>query len=88
MSSIYQDLRLYVNFFQPVLKLVAKERIGNKVVRKYDTAQTPYQRVMERQDVSLAKKVQLLNTYLCLNPAILRNNIDQKVLHLWSTLSP
>jgi Integrase core domain len=88
LSSIYQDLRLYVNFFQPVLKLVAKDRIGNKVVRKYDTAKTPYQRVMERQDVSLAKKAQLFNTYLCLNPAILRNNIDQKVLHLWSTLSP
>jgi len=88
LSSIYQDLRLYVNFFQPVLKLIAKERIGNKVVRKYDIAQTPYQRVMERQDVSLASKAHLLNTYLCLNPAKLRNRIDQKVLQLWSTVSP
>lgn len=88
LTSIYQDLRLYVNFFQPVLKLIAKERIGNKVVRKYDIARTPYQRVIEREDISLARKAQLLNAYLCLNPAKLRNQIDQKVLQLWSTLSP
>ena len=88
LTSIYQDLRLYVNFFQPVLKLIAKERIGNKVVRKYDLARTPYQRVMERQDISLTRKAQLLNAYLHLNPAKLRNCIDQKVLRLWSTLSP
>jgi hypothetical protein len=88
LASIYQDLRLYVNFFQPVLKLIAKERIGNKVVRKYDIARTPYQRMIEREDVSLARKAQLLNAYLCLNPAKLRNSIDQKVLQLWSTFSP
>jgi hypothetical protein len=87
LTSIYQDLRLYVNFFQPVLKLVDKERIGNKLVRKYDVARTPYQRVMEREDVSLARKAQLLNAYLRLNPAKLRNRIDQKVLQLWSILS-
>ena len=88
LASIYQDLRLYVNFFQPVLKLVAKERIGNKLVRKYDIARTPYQRVMERQDVPLTRKAQLLNTYLRLNPVELRQRIDQIVLQLWSTLSP
>jgi len=88
LASIYQDLRLYVNFFQPVLKLVAKKRIGNKLVRKYDIARTPYQRVLEREDISLTRKAQLLNAYLRLNPAKLRNRIDQKVLQLWSTLSP
>jgi len=88
LTSIYQDLRLYVNFFQPVLKLIAKERIGNKVIRKYDTPRTPYQRVIERQDVSLARKAQLLHTYLRLNPAKLRESIDQKVLQLWNTFSP
>jgi hypothetical protein len=88
LQSIYQDWRLYVNFFQPVLKLIGKERIGNKVIRKYDTARTPYQRVMERQEVSLAQKAHLLNLYLSLNPVELRQRIDQKVLQLWSILSP
>jgi Integrase core domain len=87
LESIYQDLRLYINFFQPVLKLIGKERIGNKVIRKYDTAKTPYQRVMERKDVPLQRKARLLNMYLRLNPAELRRRIDEKVFQLWSTVS-
>lgn len=86
LQNIYQDWRLYVNFFQPVLKLSRKERIANKIIRQYDIARTPYQRVMEREDVSLARKAHLLNLYLSLNPAQLRRQIDQKVLQLWSTL--
>jgi len=87
LESIYQDLRLYVNFFQPVLKLIGKTHIGNKVIRKYDTARTPYQRVLERNDISLARKARLVNVYLRLNPAELRHRIDAKLLQLWSTLS-
>jgi hypothetical protein len=86
LQGIYQDWRLYVNFFQPVLKLIGKERIGNHVIRKYDTARTPYQRVMERTEVSLARKAHLLNLYLSLNPVELRQRIDQNLLQLWSTL--
>ena len=85
--SIYQDWRLYVNFFQPVLKLSRKERIGNQLIRKYDTARTPYQRVMERDEIPLACKAHLLNLYLSLNPVELRRRIDQKILQLWSTLT-
>ena len=87
MESIYTDLRLYVNFFQPVLKLIDKKHIGNKVIRKYDTARTPYQRVMERKDTSLEGKAHLLNLYLRLNPADLRHRIDEKVFQLWRTVS-
>jgi hypothetical protein len=87
LESIHKHLRLYVNFFQPVLKLTGKERLGNKVIRKYDTARTPYQRVMERDDISLVRKAHLLNFYLRLNPAELRRHIDVKVFHLWSTIS-
>jgi hypothetical protein len=87
LTSIYQDLRLYVNFFQPVLKLVAKERIGNKTVRRYDTARTPYQRIIERDDIPVTRKAHLLNLYLQLNPVELRNRIDEKVLMLWKTVT-
>jgi len=87
LESIYQDWRLYVNFFQPVLKLSSKQHAGNKLIRKYDTARTPYQRSLERGEVSLAHKAHLLHLYLSLNPAELRRRIDQKVLQLWGTLS-
>ena len=83
LESIYHDLRLYVNFFQPSLKLIAKERIDNKTHKRYDTAKTPYQRVFERKDISLPAKARLLNLYLQLNPAELRRCIDQKTAKLW-----
>jgi hypothetical protein len=83
LESIYDDLRLYINFFQPSLKLVAKERMGNKIIKRYDTAKTPYQRVLERQDISLEAKARLAHLYVQLNPAELRRRIDQKIAQLW-----
>jgi hypothetical protein len=83
LESIYDDLRLYINFFQPSLKLIAKERIGNKTIKRYDLAKTPYQRVLERQDISLQAKARLMNLYVQLNPAELRRRIDQKIATLW-----
>lgn len=44
LTSIYADLRLYINFFQPVLKLVFKGRVDGKFIKTYDKASTPYQR--------------------------------------------
>jgi hypothetical protein len=83
LESIYDDLRLYINFFQPSLKLIAKERIGNKTLKRYDTAKTPYQRVLERKDISFEAKARLAHLYVQLNPADLRRRIDQKVAQLW-----
>ncbi len=83
LESIYDDLRLYINFFQPSLKLIAKERIGNKISKRYDTAKTPYQRVLEREDISIEAKTRLMNSYVQLNPAQLRRRIDNKIAKLW-----
>ena len=83
LESIYADLRLYINFFQPSFKLIAKERIDNKIIKRYDTAKTPYQRVLERKDISLEAKARLMNVYVQLNPAELRRGIDQKTAKLW-----
>jgi hypothetical protein len=83
LESIYDNLRLYINFFQPSFKLIAKERIGNQTLKRYDTAKTPYQRVLERKDISLEAKARLMNLYLQLNPAKLRRRIDQKTAKLW-----
>lgn len=47
LNRVYDLLRPYVNFFQPVMKLVSKTRHGAKVHKVYDTARTPYQRLLE-----------------------------------------
>jgi hypothetical protein len=83
LESIHANLRLYINFFQPSFKLIAKERLGNQTIQRYDTAKTPYQRILERKDISLEAKARLMNLYVQLNPAELRRSIDQKTAKLW-----
>ena len=83
LQNIYQDLRLYFNFFQPVLKLIAKNHVDNKVIKRYDTATTPYQRVLASKDIPFNVKARLSNLYVQLDPVLLRISIDQKVDKLW-----
>ncbi|URA09675.1 hypothetical protein [Thermospira aquatica] len=47
MNRLYAYLRLYANFFQPVMKMTEKKRIGSKVQKKHDDIKTPYQRLLE-----------------------------------------
>ena len=42
LSTIYEDLRPYVNFYQPVLQLIGKEQIDGRIVKRYDLAATPF----------------------------------------------
>ena len=77
------ELRLFKNFFQPVMKLVSKERIGGRIKRKYDVPQTPYQRLMESNQISEESKRELEAIYLSLNPAQLKRSIDAKLDKLY-----
>jgi hypothetical protein len=73
------ELRLYKNFFQPVMKLISKERIGGKVKRKYSVPRTPYQSLMESKQLHEEAKAELQGVYLNLNPAELKRRIDAKI---------
>jgi hypothetical protein len=85
-NDLYRgELRLYKNFFQPVMKLISKERIGGRVKRKYDIPQSPYQRLMESDQVSEETKRGLEAIYLSLNPAQLKRSIDAKLDDLYHT---
>ena len=83
LRTIYDDLRLYVNFFQPVLKLIGKEQVDGKTVKRYDRATTPFRRVLASAEVSIDVKARLTGLYVQLNPVTLRNRIDQNVARLW-----
>ena len=83
LNRIYYLLRLYINFFQPVMKLVSKTRHGARVHRVYDTAQTPYQRVLKSGVLTEASKAQLASTYAHLNPVRLLKQVNDNVEHLW-----
>ena len=77
LNELYVYLRLYVNFFQPVRKLIKKERIGSKVIKRYDQAKTPYRRVLASPDIKEEIKVKLKNQYAMLNPAELKRKITK-----------
>jgi transposase InsO family protein len=75
LNELYGYLRLYVNFFQPTMKLIKKERIGSKVKRKYDTPKTPFQRILSSPHISEELKESLKKEYQSLNIAELWKKI-------------
>jgi hypothetical protein len=85
LNRIYELTRLYINFFQPVMKLVSKSRHGAKVYKVYDTAQTPYQRLLRSGVLTEAKRQELATTYYGLNPVLLLNQINVNLEKLWAT---
>lgn len=84
LNQLYDPLRLYTNFFQPQQKLVKKERNGARVRRTYDSAKTPYQRIMASPDIPESTKVTLTEQYYQLNPAALRRELLHRQQILWS----
>ena len=83
LARIYDGVRLYMNFFQPTMKLVSKTRHGAKVNKVYDTARTPYQRLLEAGMLTIAKQQELAATYHGLNPVLLLKQINSNLEQLW-----
>lgn len=75
-NQILALYRLYVNFFQPVVRLEEKIRTGAKTTRKYKEARTPYQRVLSCPEITEDQKEQLSLVYDKLNPADLKRRIE------------
>lgn len=81
--EVYDLLGLYLNFFQPLRKVIAKRRTGAKVTKHYDRAQTPYQRLRASGILEESRRQTLEAQYLSLNPRALRANIYQALERLW-----
>jgi len=81
MNDLYRnEWRLFSNFFRPVMKIERKEKVNNSLCHKiYDTAKTPYQRIMESGQISEQQKMKLRELYLSLNPVQLKMAINEKV---------
>ena len=89
LNDLYaKEWRLYLNFFQPTLKL--KEKIKDietkKTKKKYFEAKTPYQRLLEHPKVSQEQKDMLKSVYRDLNPITLQAEIRRKLELLRRTL--
>jgi len=68
---------LYQNHFCPTLKLLEKKRINSKYYKKYETPQTPYQRLMLSSHISDDNKKTLNKLHQTLDPFVLKRQIDR-----------
>ena len=76
----------YVNFFQPSMKLKEKRRIGTRVKKTYDTAKTPYQRLLVSGILDDKQKQTLQTVYSSLNPVDMKRKINYLTAKLNKTL--
>jgi hypothetical protein len=83
LSELYAILRLYINFFQPSLKLLSKKRDGAKVTKKYDKAKTPYQRLLLSPHLTDNEKLNLRNQYDKLDPLDLLKKLEKLQETFW-----
>jgi hypothetical protein len=82
LNAVYSDLRVWTNHWQPVLKLVGKERDGAKVRKRYDGAATPYRRVLATGELTRAARARLDQAHTARGPAAVRRALDTAVAAL------
>lgn len=80
MNEIYQVYwNPLWNYFTPVMKLKSKQRIGSRIVKKWDTPKTPCQRLIESDHVPIKTKKRLKQRSETKNPFFLRRELEKKL---------
>src|SRR5499425_1968149 len=80
MNDLYgQELRLWMNVFQPSVKLVRKVRVGARLRRVYEAAQTPLQRVQASGEGEAEALARLQAQQASLDPFELHRHIEEKL---------
>jgi len=77
LTELYRALRLYVNCFQPSMKLLSKERDGKKVRSVYDPAKSPLQRLLLSGVLPAQKQQELLEVANALDPIRLFEQVER-----------
>jgi hypothetical protein len=83
MNALYEQMWVYYNLFQPVMHLIGKTVEDDKVRRKWDQAQTPFERLKATGKLSAERQQQLQTLYEQTNPWQLREEIYQQLAQLW-----
>jgi hypothetical protein len=85
LNALYEDMWLYYNLFQPVLHLCEKQMVDDKVVRKWDAAQTPYERLLASGLLSRDQQTRLQQLYERTNPLQLRKSLYRQLEAIWQS---
>jgi hypothetical protein len=89
LNARYTDMEVYYNLFQPVLRLVEKTPVSDvdgratRLRRRWDTAQTPFQRLCATGQLAPDQRARLQALYDQTNPLALRQRIYRQLAALW-----
>src|SRR5438105_2138178 len=76
LERVHDLARDYVNFLHPVRRLTEKVRLGARVTRRYDTAQTPYRRLVASSCLSHKAARELAGRSKRLDPLHLKLELE------------
>ena len=83
LNALYVEMGVYYNLFQPVLHLIEKEVIAGKLKRRWDEAQTPYQRLVATDTLTPTVAQGLAVLHAATNPRRLRQQMYDALAQLW-----
>jgi hypothetical protein len=78
------ELRLMMNLFQPSVRLVERQRIGARLVRKYDAPKTPLDRLIDNGRGNAERIAHYIELREQLDPFALAAKIDEKLAHIYA----
>lgn len=87
LNDLYRrEWRSFHNFFCPSVKLLDKQRIGSKTIKRHDLPKTPYQRILESPHIPQKTKTDMAKYLETLNPFLLRKSIEGKLKKIFSLI--
>ena len=87
LSAVYRPLVPLLNFFMPTQKLKSKTRVGSKEFKVYDEPRSPFQRLMESNELHQQTKDSLIIQIALYNPVELQHNVNKAILRLRQRLA-
>ena len=59
LAMLYESYNKLVNYFFPSMKIISKERVDAKLIKRYDSAKTPFKRLLESEHIDEETKSRL-----------------------------
>ncbi len=80
LNDLYRnEWRFYLNLFIPAFKLIEKKREGSKIIKKFSSPLTPYQRLLANEHIKTTKKIELTKIFKSLDPFVLEKKVKTKI---------
>lgn len=86
LNKAVEQWSLWKNLYSPVMKLVSKEQVGKRYVKRYDKPRTPAQRILESPDISKKHKDDVRHALATTDCFSLKQQVDQSLRVVFAAL--